>query len=97
MTSPNLAVVGATGVVGRELLQILVEREFSHGDLRLYASSASRGRSISYRGEDISLRVLSPQAFADIDLAFFCAGSELSREYVPQAVAAGKDPLGAAA
>lgn len=89
MSSPNLAVVGATGVVGRELLQILAERDFSHGELRAYASSRSRGRSIDYRGQDLAVQELSPQAFAGIDLAFFCAGSDLSREYVPQAVAAG--------
>lgn len=86
---PNLAIVGATGAVGRELLELLVERSFPHGRLRLLASARSVGRSLPYCGTSIGVEELGERSFADIDLAFFSAGGSISRQYAPAAVEAG--------
>jgi aspartate-semialdehyde dehydrogenase len=86
---PNLAIVGATGAVGRELLDLLTERRFPHGRLRLLASARSAGRSLPYCGTSIGVEELGERSFADIDLAFFSAGGAISRQYAPAAVEAG--------
>ncbi|MDY7108601.1 MAG: aspartate-semialdehyde dehydrogenase [Planctomycetota bacterium] len=86
---PNLAIVGATGAVGRELLELLVERCFPHGRLRLLASPRSAGRWLPYGGTSIGVEELAEDSFADIDLAFFSAGGSISRQFAPRAVEAG--------
>jgi aspartate-semialdehyde dehydrogenase len=82
----NIAIVGATGVVGGELLNILKRRQFPIGELRCFASPRSLGKSLLFRGEKIPLEVLSPQAFENCDIAFFSAGSKVSREWIPKAL-----------
>lgn len=85
----HVAVVGATGAVGLELLRVMERREFPVTDLRLLASSRSAGRKMAFRDKDVVVESLSEDSFQDIDLAFFSAGSETARQFVPQARAAG--------
>ncbi|MEE8110024.1 MAG: aspartate-semialdehyde dehydrogenase [bacterium] len=85
----NIALVGATGAVGNEMLSILEERNFPVSDLRVLASERSAGERITFRGKDYRVEILSADSFEGIDLALFSAGGARSREYVPHAVEAG--------
>ncbi len=91
MTRPSftVAVVGATGVVGRTMIQILLEREFPVGDLRLLASERSAGRMVSVDGQTLEVRAASAEAFEGVDIALFTAGGDASQELAPLAVACG--------
>src|SRR5258705_9965533 len=91
MTRPSLtvAVVGATGVVGRPMIQILLEREFPVGELRLLASERSAGRMISVDGRTLEVQAASGEAFEGVDIALFSAGATTSSELAPLAVARG--------
>jgi aspartate-semialdehyde dehydrogenase len=86
---PAVAIVGATGAVGAELLSILAERDFPIRELRLLASPRSAGKTLTFRNHDIGVEALEPDSFAGIDLALFSAGSGISRDYAPVAVRAG--------
>jgi aspartate-semialdehyde dehydrogenase len=85
----RVAIVGATGAVGTELLQIMEERRFPVDSLRLFASPRSAGKQLRFRGDPITVEPLQSGAFKGIDLAFFSAGASRSREFAPQAVSAG--------
>jgi aspartate-semialdehyde dehydrogenase len=87
--SYNVAVVGATGAVGQTTLKLLAERNFPVASLKVFASKRSLGKKVTFKGEDIAIEVVGPDAFTGIDIALFSAGSEQSREYAPQAVKAG--------
>ncbi len=87
--SHNVAVVGATGVVGEEMRKILEERRFPVDTLRLLASERSAGQRLEFRGRQIPVEVLTEDSFAGIDIALFSAGSSVSAEYAPAAVDAG--------
>ena len=87
--SYDIAIVGATGAVGRELLNVLERRAFPVRNLRLLASAASAGKSLRFRGEEIRVETLGDDSFRNADLAFFSAGGEISRRYAPLAVTAG--------
>ncbi len=87
--SPSVAVVGATGAVGIELLRCLESRRFPLQELRLYGSPRSAGRMLRFGGGDLPVKVLSENSFAGIDLALFSAGSAVSRHYTPVAIKAG--------
>ena len=87
--SPAIAVVGATGAVGEELLSLLGSRAFPARSVRLFASERSRGRTLRALGREVALEVLAPGCFEGTDLAFFCATGATSREWAPRAVAAG--------
>ncbi|MGI6082014.1 MAG: aspartate-semialdehyde dehydrogenase [Limnochordia bacterium] len=89
MRKRNVAIVGATGAVGEELLGLLVERGFPYGGLRLLASPRSAGRRITVGDREFVVEALSPQSFSGIDVAFFSAGGGVSLEYVPYAVESG--------
>jgi aspartate-semialdehyde dehydrogenase len=90
MTRPlTVAVVGATGVVGRTMIQVLNEREFPIGELRLLASGRSAGRTVSIDGQSHEIREALPDAFDGVDIALFSAGADISRELAPQAAARG--------
>jgi aspartate-semialdehyde dehydrogenase len=80
---PVVAIVGATGAVGRELLDVLERRRFPLAELRLYASPRSAGSVLLFRGQDIAVAALSEESFAGVDLALFSAGSDTAREYAP--------------
>src|SRR5262245_47086240 len=86
---PSIAIAGATGAVGKELLAILAERDFPVRELRLLASPRSAGKTLTFRGYDIGVETLSAESFAGVDLALFSAGSGIAREYAPAAVRAG--------
>ncbi|HLF71921.1 MAG TPA: aspartate-semialdehyde dehydrogenase [Dehalococcoidia bacterium] len=85
----NVAVVGATGVVGEEFLRILPERGFPLGSLKLIASQRSAGKKIAYGEDVLEVEALSPSSFEGCDLAFISATDEISREYAPIAAKAG--------
>jgi aspartate-semialdehyde dehydrogenase len=87
--SLTVAVVGATGVVGRTMIQILLEREFPVGELRLLASERSAGRMISIEGRTLEVQLATAEAFEGVDIALFSAGATTSRELAPQAAACG--------
>ena len=85
----NVAVVGATGVVGRTMVAVLGERGFPIGELRLLASGRSAGRLVQVDGREIEVREATPEAFEGIDIALFSAGGDTSKELAPQAAARG--------
>ena len=85
----GVAVVGATGAVGSELLRILEERQFPVGELRLFASERSAGEVVETMQGDMRVELLDPEGFGGIDVAFFCAGGAVSAEYAPIAVDTG--------
>ncbi|HEY8346347.1 MAG TPA: aspartate-semialdehyde dehydrogenase [Symbiobacteriaceae bacterium] len=85
----NVAVVGATGVVGQRLLSLLESRHFPVGTLRPLASARSVGTTITFRGESIPVQEATPEAFKGMDLVFFAATGSLSKELAPAAVQAG--------
>jgi len=84
-----VAVVGATGLVGEMMINVLEERAFPVSQLFPLASNRSLGRSVSFRGRSYPVRELSGFDFSQCDLALFSAGAAVSREYAPRAVAAG--------
>ncbi|MEY4463437.1 MAG: Aspartate-semialdehyde dehydrogenase 2 [Pseudomonadota bacterium] len=83
----NIAVIGATGNVGRETLNILAERNFPVNKVYAIASDNSIGREISFGEKILQISSLANLNFDDIDIAFFCAGSEVSKKFVPKATA----------
>lgn len=89
MAGVRVAILGATGAVGEELLRVLEEREFPVASLKLLASPRSAGSTLSFRGEALPVEAVTPDAFRGIDLAFFSAGASVSREYAPPALEAG--------
>jgi len=85
----TVAVVGATGAVGTEMLSVLEERKFPVDQVVPLASSKSAGGDVSFRGQDIRVRLLTKESFQGIDIALFWAGGEVSKEYAPVAAKAG--------
>ena len=85
----NVAVVGATGAVGREMISVLESRDFPVDDLRLLASERSRGEFLAFKGDDLPVQVLGPESFQGVDVALFSAGGSISQEYAPIAAKAG--------
>ncbi|MCS7064865.1 MAG: aspartate-semialdehyde dehydrogenase, partial [Fimbriimonadales bacterium] len=85
----RVAIVGATGAVGTELLKILEERRFPVDSLRLFASERSAGRQLCFMGEPLTVEPLQEGAFKGIEIAFFSAGASRSRAFAPKAVQAG--------
>jgi aspartate-semialdehyde dehydrogenase len=85
----TVAIVGATGAVGAELLSVLDKRHFPVDRLVALASARSEGARLRFRGAEIPVRTLSPDAFLGVDVAFFSAGATRSREFAPIAKAAG--------
>jgi aspartate-semialdehyde dehydrogenase len=85
----RVAIVGATGAVGREFLRILEEREFPLDDLRLLGSSRSLGVRLGFRGEAIPVEEMGLSSLRGMDIAFFSAGSSVSREHARSAADGG--------
>lgn len=79
----NVAIVGASGAVGQELLKVLEERDFPINELRLFGSSRSAGKEFSFRGKSYKVKELTrnPEDFRDINIAFTSAGASVSKEY----------------
>ena len=88
-SAARVAIVGATGAVGVEILRVLERRNFPVAGLRLLASKRSVGKTLQFRGKPYKVEELSADAFKGIDIAFFSAGAARSREFVPAAKAAG--------
>src|SRR5262245_28386294 len=85
----NVAVVGATGAVGVEMLRILEERAFPVDELVPLASARSAGRSVSFRGEDVTIGELSVDALRSVDVSLSAAGASVARGFVRAAAANG--------
>ena len=85
----TIAIVGATGAVGTEMLSILEERKFPVKRVLPLASSRSAGGKVKFNGNDITVELLSKDSFQDVDIALFSAGSTVSKEYAPIAVNSG--------
>src|SRR5512140_854652 len=86
---PHVAVVGATGAVGIEMIKTLEKRNFPVGELTLMASARSTGKKLKFKGQDIAVKELKHDAFAGIDIALFSAGGSISKEFAPSAARAG--------
>jgi aspartate-semialdehyde dehydrogenase len=84
-----VAIVGATGAVGTEMIEVLEEREFPVSRLVPLASARSAGGTVTFQGNEVPIEVLTKNSFAGVDIALFSAGAELSREFAPIAVKAG--------
>ncbi|HLC14719.1 MAG TPA: aspartate-semialdehyde dehydrogenase [Thermodesulfovibrionia bacterium] len=84
----EVAVVGATGAVGNEMISILEERNFPVNRLRLFASERSIGKTLHYKGNELPVEVLKEDVFEGIDIALFSAGAERSRKFAPIAASA---------
>ena len=87
--TPRVVIAGATGAVGAEFLKLLEIRNFPMQSLRLLASARSAGKTLQFRGESLPVEELTPDSFKDIDLAFFSAGGDRSKEFAPHAANAG--------
>ncbi len=89
MAGLRVAVVGATGAVGREILRILEERDFPIEELRALASPRSEGVRLPFRGTDVEVHALTPEGLLGADVALVSAGATASRAFIPDAAAAG--------
>src|SRR5712691_10098108 len=86
---PHVAVVGATGAVGIEMIKTLEKRNFPVGKLTLLASARSMGKKLMFRGEEYTVGELTKNSFAGVDIALFSAGGSISKEFAPIAAKAG--------
>lgn len=84
-----VAVVGATGAVGTEMIEVLEERKFPVKRLVPLASTRSAGGTVTFEGNEVPIEVLTKDSFVGVDIALFSAGADLSREFAPIAVEAG--------
>ena len=85
----NIAVAGATGAVGTEIVQILEQRDFPIDNLFLLASSKSKGKKVEFRDKEIFVEDLSEFDFAQADIGLFSPGGKISAEYAPKAAKTG--------
>lgn len=85
----NVAVVGATGAVGEQMREVLEERQFPVGELRLLASERSAGQFLPFQSRQVRVAVLNEDSFKDIDIGLFSAGGSVSAKFAPLAVKAG--------
>ena len=89
MKQYKVAVLGATGAVGREMIKILEERNFPVSELIPLASARSAGSTMTFRGQEITVREVTPDSFAGVDIVLGAAPNKLAQEYAPHIVAAG--------
>src|ERR1700761_3424300 len=89
MRAQNIAVVGATGAVGVEILRVLERRSFPVASLKLLASKRSVGKTMEFQGKPHPDEEMSAESFKGVDIAFFSAGATRSRDFIPAAKAAG--------
>jgi aspartate-semialdehyde dehydrogenase len=85
----RVAIVGATGAVGIEMLHVIERRNFPASSVKLLASARSAGKTFKFRRQELAVHTLGVNSFEDIDLAFFSAGTAISLEYAPIAVQSG--------
>jgi aspartate-semialdehyde dehydrogenase len=89
MRKYRVAIAGATGAVGREMMKVLEERDFPVGELIPLASERSEGQRLEFRGEEVVVRRLKPDSFTGVDIGLFSPGAAVSREFAPHAARAG--------
>ncbi len=89
MKAYSVAVVGATGLVGRKMIQVLEERKFPVGHLRLLASAHSAGKPLPFNGNEYRVEELRASSFNGVEVALFSAGASVSKSFAPHAVKAG--------
>ncbi|MBU3911991.1 MAG: aspartate-semialdehyde dehydrogenase, partial [Candidatus Omnitrophica bacterium] len=85
----NVAIVGATGMVGSAFIKILEERKFPVKSIRLLASERSKGRMLKFCGKDVPVQELGADSFKGMDIALFSAGAGISKKFAPIAVKSG--------
>lgn len=85
----KVAIAGATGAVGREMMKVLEERQFPVSQLVPLASERSEGQMLEFRGEPVAVKRLKPDSFAGVQIALFSPGASVSREFAPHAARAG--------
>ncbi|KPC99989.1 Aspartate-semialdehyde dehydrogenase [Geobacillus sp. BCO2] len=85
----HVAVVGATGAVGQQMVRTLEDRNFPVGKLTLLSSERSAGKKMRFRGEEIEVQAASPERFDGVDIALFSAGGAVSKALAPEAVRRG--------
>lgn len=85
----HVAILGATGAVGREFVEILAERDFPVEKLTLLASPRSEGEKIEFQGEELTVRAVGPESFKGVQIALFSPGASVSKEWAPVAAKAG--------
>ncbi len=85
----HVAIMGATGAVGTEFLRILEQRDFPLASLKLLASSRSAGKTVTFRGETLTIEELTDKSFAGVELVLASAGGSLSKQFAPAVKAAG--------
>ena len=86
---PVVAIAGVTGAVGSEFIATMDKRAFRVGKLKALASARSAGKTIDFRGQQITIEELSDNSFEGVDIALFSAGGGISRKFTPIAVKAG--------
>ena len=89
MSQYNVAIVGATGLVGETLISLLEDRDFPVSSLMPLASERSKNRQVQFKDENIGIQVLNDFNFTGVDFAFFSAGASVSEQYAPIAAKAG--------
>ena len=83
MSGKRVAVLGATGLVGREMLLTLEQRNFPVSELVPLASERSEGKKVKFRGEEVTVRAVKEDSFKDVDIALFSAGEKLPNAGLP--------------
>jgi len=87
--NPHVAIAGATGAVGIEMIKTLERRNFPVGQLTLLASARSVGKKLTFKGKEIAIQELTKDSFKGVDIALFSAGGSISKEFAPIAAQAG--------
>ena len=82
----NVAVVGATGAVGRIIRRLLAERNFPYDNIKFLASARSAGSTVRFKDQELAVEELRPEVFDDIDLAICSTPDDVAAEFIPQAV-----------
>ena len=86
---PNIAVLGATGVVGREILKVLTENNTPYNEIKFLASARSAGSKIEFKGQEYTVIETTPEVFDGIDIVLASAGGSTSLKYAPEAAKRG--------
>lgn len=89
MNKPNIAVLGATGVVGREILKVIEETQLPYNEIKLLASAKSAGKEVEFKGETLIVEEATPEAFVGVNIVLASAGAETSKRLAPEIVRRG--------
>ena len=86
----NVAVVGATGAVGEQIIRLLEERNFPIKELKLLSSARSAGVKLAFKGKEVIVQEATPESFQGVDIALFSAGGDVTKALAPHAVEAAR-------